>query len=80
MGRFFARCGPCLYMSYGEADDTGAVRARLLEHAPDDWTGRSDDENPDGLFIHPKALGGVMLGVSRTTFAWSWSGSPQRVR
>lgn len=80
MGRFFGKCGPCLYMSYGEADDIGAVRARLLEHAPDDWTGRSDDEVPDGLFIHPKALGGVMLGVSRTTFAWTWSGSPDRVR
>ena len=80
MGRFFVKFGPCLYMSYGEADDVGAVRERLLDHAPNDWTGPREGANPDGLFIHPRALGGVMLGVSRTTHAWTWSGSPERVR
>ncbi|MEE9279237.1 MAG: VOC family protein [Myxococcota bacterium] len=80
MGRFFKKFGPSLYMCYAETDDTGAVRERLLEHAPDEWTGPREGANPDGLFIHPHALGGVMLGVSRTTFAWSWSGSPERVR
>jgi hypothetical protein len=79
MGRFFAKRGPCLYMCYGESDATAAIRARALEHAPGDWTGPRDDTVPDNLFLHPKALGGVMLGVSRTTYAWTWSGHPERV-
>ena len=76
MGRFFNRFGPSLYMCYGETDDLGAVRERLKALAPGAWTG--SDENDDGLFIHPKALGGVMLGVSRTSHAWTWSGYPER--
>ena len=76
MGRFFNRFGPCLYMCYGETDDLGAIRERLKALAPDDWTG--SDDNDDGLFIHPRALGGVMLGVSRTSHAWIWSGYPER--
>ncbi len=78
MGRFFDRFGPSLYMCYGEAEDVGAIRARLREKIPDDWTGTLEGTNPDGLFIHPKALGGVMLGVSRVTHAWTWSGYPER--
>jgi hypothetical protein len=77
MGRFFGRFGPALYMCYGETDRLPELRERLEARAPDAWTGsRADD---DVLFIHPKALGGVMLGVSRTTYAWSWSGYPERV-
>jgi hypothetical protein len=49
-----------------------------LEHAPDNWTGPRDG-TADNLFIHPKALGGMMLGVSRATHAWTWSGHPERV-
>ena len=78
MGRFFARRGPCWYMCYAEAADLRPIRARLLEHAPHDWTGQRDGI-PDNLFIHPKALGGMMLGVSRATYAWTWSGHPERV-
>jgi hypothetical protein len=80
MGRFFAKRGPSLYMCYCEADDLTAIRNRLLEHAPGAWTGPGDGTAPDNVFIHPAALGGVMLGVSRTTFAWTWSGHPDRVR
>ncbi len=79
MGRFFARRGPSLYMCYGESDTPATVRDRLLEHAPDDWTGPREPGVPDNLYIHPKALGGSMIGVSRTSFAWSWSGRPDRV-
>lgn len=78
MGRFFARRGPSWYMCYAEAADLRPIRARLLEHAARDWTGPHDGI-PDNLFIHPKALGGMMLGVSRTTYAWMWSGHPERV-
>ena len=76
MGRFFGRFGPSLYMCYGETDELGTIRERLKSLAPDAWTG--SDEDDDGLFIHPKALGGVMLGVSRTSHAWAWSGYPER--
>jgi hypothetical protein len=80
MGRFFHRQGPALYMAYAEARNTAALRERLLEHAPSDWTGPREGAAPDNLFVHPKALGGVLLGVSRESFAWSWSGAPARVR
>ena len=79
MGRFFARRGPALYMCYCEADDLRPIRDRLREHAPGAWTGPDEGTVPDNIFIHPTALGGMMLGVSRTTFAWTWSGHPERV-
>lgn len=79
MGRYFRRKGPRFYMAYAEADDTAALRERLLELAPRHWTGPRDDPMPDNLFVHPAALAGVMLGISRKTFAWSWSGHPERV-
>jgi hypothetical protein len=79
MGRYFHKRGPSLYMCYGESDRTAEIRARALEHAPKGWTGPREGAVPDNLFLHPDALGGVMLGLSRTTFAWTWSGSPERV-
>lgn len=78
MGRYFGRFGPGLYMCYAETDDLPKVRERLERLAPHDWTGSKADNN--GLFIHPKALGGVMVGVSRTSYAWTWSGHPDRVQ
>ena len=78
MGRYFRRFGPSMYMCYGETDDLPGLRERLIERAPEDWTGSTDD--PNGLFVHPRALGGVMLGVSRRSYAWTWSGSPDRVQ
>jgi len=78
MGRFFGRFGPSLYMCYAETDRLRDLRTRLKSLAPKDWTGT--DDNDDGLFIHPRALGGLMIGVSRTTHAWTWSGHPERVR
>lgn len=78
MGRYFRRFGPSLYMCYGETDRLSELRERLKRAAPGDWTGGDDD--PNGLFIHPRALGGVMVGASRTSYAWTWSGSPDRVQ
>ena len=79
MGRYFARRGPSLYMGYAESHDTAGLRARLLEYAPHDWTGPRAGIAPDNLFVHPAALSGLLLGVSRRSFAWTWSGSPGRV-
>jgi hypothetical protein len=79
MGRFFGKRGPCLYMCYGETDRPAEVRERALTHVPNDWTGSREGDRPDNQFLHPRALGGVMLGVSRTSFAWSWSGAPDRI-
>jgi hypothetical protein len=80
MGRLFTKRGACWYMCFAEADDLVPIRARLLEEAPTQWTGPRDTPAIDSLFIHPPALGGVMIGVSRTTFAWLWSGHPERVQ
>lgn len=77
MGRYCEKFGPSMYMCYGETDDLPGLRERLKKLAPDDWTG--SDDNSDGLFINPRALGGVMVGVSRTSYAWTWSGYPERV-
>jgi hypothetical protein len=78
MGRYFDRFGPKLYMCYGETDRLAELRERVKQHAANDWTG--SDTDPNGLFVHPRALGGVMLGVSRETHAWTWSGRPDRVK
>ncbi|MGH7895701.1 MAG: hypothetical protein ACREQL_13600, partial [Candidatus Binatia bacterium] len=79
MGRFMAKRGESLYMCFAEAPDLALIRARLQEHAPHDWTGAATAPVPDTLFVHPKALAGMMMGVSRTTVAWTWSGHPERV-
>jgi hypothetical protein len=79
MGRFFTKRGACLYMCYAETDRIDEIRRRLQEHEPREWTGTPDGPI-DNLFIHPRALGGMMLGLSRTTFAWTWSGHPDWVK
>jgi len=76
MGRFFARRGQSIYMAYVETDDVAAVQRRLDERGAR-YAGRSDDPNPEGLFIHPTALHGMLMGVSRSNLAWSWSGRPE---
>ena len=76
MGRFAARRGQSIYMGYVETDDVAAVQRRLEERGGR-YTGRSDDPNPERLFIHPTALHGMLMGVSRTNLAWSWSGRPE---
>ena len=79
MGRFMAKRGEGLYMCFAEAPDLNPIRARLQEHAPRDWTGSTTAPDPDALFLHPQALAGMMMGVSRTTVGWTWSGHPERV-
>jgi hypothetical protein len=79
MGRFFGSRGPSLYMCYAESHHTAALRTRLLEYAPEHWSGAREGPSPDNLYVHPGALSGLLLGVSRRSFAWTWSGSPERV-
>jgi catechol 2,3-dioxygenase-like lactoylglutathione lyase family enzyme len=79
MGRFAAKRGQSIYMCYVETDDVASIVERLQQRGAR-WAGRSDDPNPEGLFIHPSALHGVLLGVSRTNLAWTWSGRPELAR
>ena len=83
MGRFFSRIGPCLYMAYAETSDILEIETRVKEREEgitvDRPDGRSDDRPADGLWLHPVTLGGVMLGLSRPSMAWRWSGHPERV-
>jgi hypothetical protein len=76
MGRFFRRRGEALYMCYSECDDPAKLVAHLREiGARFDAPGGQAD--PDNLFIHPTALTGVLMGVSRTNYGWTWSGRPE---
>jgi hypothetical protein len=79
MGRFHARRGDDLYMCYVETDDVNALADRL-ESRGGRYEARGERGALDGLWIHPSALHGMLMGVSRTTFAWSWSGRPDLVQ
>jgi catechol 2,3-dioxygenase-like lactoylglutathione lyase family enzyme len=76
MGRFFARRGESVYMCYCETDDTGALLERLRSRDAR-FTAPADDPAPPNLWVHPSAMCGVLLGVSRTNHAWTWSGHPE---
>jgi catechol 2,3-dioxygenase-like lactoylglutathione lyase family enzyme len=76
MHRFYQKRGPSLYMCYIETDDVmrlaSRLKARNMRYA------HSEDRAEDaGLFIHPSGLFGMLMGVSRTNFAWVWSGRPE---
>jgi hypothetical protein len=82
MGRFFARAGAAFYMAFAESGALAAIEARARERGdgitlvpPERPAGRAADT----AFLHPPALGGMMLGLSRPTMAWQWSGHPERV-
>ena len=76
MGRFKGKRGQSIYMCYVETPDVGAIIERLKKREAR-WAGRTDDPNPEGIFIHPTALHGALMGVSRTNLAWRWSGRPE---
>ncbi len=81
MRRFVERRGGnALYMCFAEAPDLAALRERLrAAGAPYASRGADGATERDTLWVHPKHLHGMLLGVSRTGFAWTWSGQPQRV-
>lgn len=80
MGRWVGKRGDSLYMCYLETDDVPGI-VRRLEARGARWTPRGSDPKtePDGLWVHPSALHGLLLGLSRTTLAWEWSGRPALV-
>lgn len=84
MGRYFARQGDSYYMCFAETDDMLGIEQRANERGAgitvDRPAGRSTNQTADQMWVHPPALGGVMLGLSRPTMAWTWSGHPERVR
>ncbi|GGC83985.1 hypothetical protein [Chelatococcus reniformis] len=83
MARQLAKLGPALYMAFGESRHIGEIEARARTAGAgltvDRPAGRAEDAPADQLWLHPGSLGGVMLGVSRPTMAWHWSGQPARV-
>lgn len=84
MQRFHQRFGQSLYMAFCESPDILEIERRALEFdlgvTVDRPEYRKNDQMPDQLWLHPSALGGMMLGVSRPSRAWHWSGAPERVK
>jgi len=84
MGRFFAKRGPSLYMAFAESGELPAIeeraRARGAGFTAVPGAGERDAEGLQTVFLHPPALGGMMLGISRRKWAWTWSGHPERAR
>lgn len=80
MGRWVQRHGDSMYMCYLETHDLADVIGRL-NAAGARWTPRCGDKaaERDGLWVHPSALHGLLLGVSRDTLSWHWSGRPELV-
>ena len=78
MSRFFGRFGESLYMAFAETGAIGEIEERAREHGAGHTPVRADGDLHT-LFLHPQALGGMMLGLSRRTYAWTWSGTPDRV-
>lgn len=76
MARFHRRRGDGLYMCFAEADAIEPIAERLQRAgARFAW---EDERDPSvGLFVHPSALSGMLMGVSRTHHAWTWSGHPE---
>jgi len=81
MRRFVERRGDSLYMCYVETHDFDGLKRRLADSgATLTPRGRDIAGERDGLWVHPRDLHGMLLGVSRTSLAWEWSGRPELVR
>ncbi len=80
MGRFHRKRGDSLYMFFVETDDVDALAKRLEARGSKFAPRPPDQAGMPELFIHPTAFNGVLVGVSRTEHAWTWSGDPERAR
>lgn len=74
MGRFYARRGESIYMCFAEAADVRPI-AEGLQARGARYT--ADQDFAGSMFIHPTALCGMLMGISRTNEAWKWSGRPE---
>ena len=65
---------------YVEVPDVRPIIGRLTARSAS-FTPRGSDPKAerDGLWVHPSALCGLLLGISRTTVGWERSGQPARV-
>jgi len=81
MGRFYSRFGESFYMAFAETDRLDEIARRADERAHRITVVRAPKRQDviETIFVHPPALGGMMLGLSRPTLAWQWSGHPERV-
>ena len=82
MGRFFARFGEAFYMAFAESHTLADIEARARELGAGFTLVPPKENRPGGadtVFLHASTLGGMMLGISRPTQAWQWSGHPERV-
>lgn len=84
MGRFYRREGASFYMAFAESARMVEIehRARTSNagFTVDRPKSRPATQTADQLWLHPPALGGMMLGISRPSMAWRWSGHPERVQ
>lgn len=78
MGRFVGKWGDSLYMAYVETHDWPALRERFLADSVR-FTPRGGNpvSETDGGWVHPSQLNGLLLGISRSSVAWEWSGRPE---
>jgi len=82
MGRFFNKMGQCYYMAFAESSALSEIEEKVKQDGDGHTVtppNKAASRVPDSLFIHPPSLGGMMLGISRPTMAWSWSGHPEWV-
>jgi hypothetical protein len=78
MGRFMKRRGgETLYMCFIEAEEIEAIVERAKKRGMRFVGHDRDGGFSEGLFFHPSTLHGVLMGVSRTNVAWTWSGRPE---
>lgn len=78
MGRFMKRRGgETLYMCFIEAEAIEEIVERAKRRDMRFVGHDRDGGFSEGLFFHPATLHGVLMGVSRTNVAWTWSGRPE---
>jgi hypothetical protein len=80
MGRYHRKRGDSLYMFFVETDDVRAIAQRIEAAGSKANVWRHDEAGAAEMFIHPNQFLGVLVGVSRSEVAWTWSGDPERAR
>lgn len=82
MARYHRKFGDSLYMCFAESSALAEIESRAQAagagHTAVPDAGERDALGAHTVFLHPPALGGMMLGLSRPTWAWTWSGHPER--